>query len=121
MPPKAEYWILSKEEFNQIKAQINEGGERLLGNLTQDGFAKIKSSNDWLGLTVEKKVNDLLIFVAFYLSRESPQEFELVLRKWNVNNPSQTCIDLYEKTYNSIEEIQISFNNEVKEIKRLLP
>jgi hypothetical protein len=121
MPPKPEYWILSKEEINKIKAQVNEVGERLMENLKQDGFTKIKSLNDWLGLTVEKRENDLLTFVVFSLCRESPQEFQLVLRKWNVNNPSETCVDLYEKTYNSIEEFQISFNKELKEIKVLLP
>jgi hypothetical protein len=117
MPPKAEYWILSKEEFTTIKARINEVGDRLLENLKQDGFTKIKSSNDWLGLTVEKKENDLLTFVAFCLRRESPKEFQLFLRKWNVNNQSETCIDLYEKKYNSIDEFQASSDKDVKEIK----
>ena len=120
MPTKAEYWILTKEQFNEIKTQINELGENLLNNLQDVGFAKIKSSNDWLGLTVERRQGDLLTFVLFSLIRESPKEFGLVLRKWDIKNPSETCIDLYEKRFNHIQDFVFSFNDELTLIKEKL-
>ena len=120
MPPKAEYWILSKEQFNEIKTQINEWGEKILDDLQGIGFTKIKSSNEWLGLTVEKRRGDLLIFVSFSLSRESPQEFQIVLRKWDIKNPSETCVDLYENSFSNIEDFVLSFSNELKLIKEKL-
>jgi hypothetical protein len=69
MPPKAEYWKLNKEQFNEIKTQINELGEKILDDLQEIGFTKIKSSTDWLGLTVEKRQGDLVTFVGFSLYR----------------------------------------------------
>ena len=120
MPPKAEYWTLTKEQFDKTKAQISVLGERLLNNLQQEGFTKIKSSSDWLGLTVEKKSDDLLTFVAFSLNRESPLEFRLLLRKWNINNPLETCVDLYEKTFYSLEEFESSFSRELVIVKEVL-
>jgi hypothetical protein len=117
MPPKAEYWVLTKEQFNEIKTQINELGEKLLNNLQDVGFTKIKSSSDWLGLTVEKRQGDLLTFVLFSLVRELPQEFELVLRKWDIKNLPETCVDLYEKSFNSIQDFVRSLNDELTPIK----
>ncbi len=120
MPPKAEYWVLTKEQFIEIKNKINDLGEKLLNNLQAEGFTKIKSSNDWLGLTVENKQNDLLTFVCFSVERESPMKFSLVLRKWDIKNPSETAVELYEKSFNTIDEFESLFNYEIKAIKRLL-
>lgn len=117
MPPKADYWVLTKEQFNEIKTQINELGEKLLNNLQDLGFTKIKSSNDWLGLTVEKRQGDLLTFVSFSLVRELPLEFELVLRKWDIKNPPGTCVDLYEKSFNNTQDFVFSFNDELTPIR----
>lgn len=119
MPPKAEYLILTKEQFIEIKARINELAEKLLSNLQQEGFSKIKSSDDWLGITVEKKEDDLLTFVAFSLYHESPMEFQLDLKKWNIKNPSGTVVQLYERTFNSIEEFESSFEQHIRVLKGL--
>ena len=120
MAPKAEYWTLTSQQFNEIKSGINELGENLLNKLQQYGFTKIKSNNDWLGLTIEKKENDLLTFVSFSLEKETPQQFELLLRKWNVNNPPQTCSDLYRKYFARITDIETSIDTEVKMIAEKL-
>jgi len=119
MTPKAEYWTLTNEQFKEIKTQINELGEKLLETLQQNGFTKIKSSNDWLGFTVEKSQGEILTFVGFSLYVESPQQFQLVLRKWNIKNPSETSVDLYEKKFAKIEEFESSFNEELMIIKNL--
>jgi hypothetical protein len=120
MPPKAEYWILTKEQFNEIKTQINELGEKILDDLQGIGFTKIKSSSEWLGLTVEKRQGDLLTFVLFSLSRESPQEFQLVLRRWDIKNPPATCVDLYEKSFSHMQDFVLSFKDELTLIKEKL-
>ena len=120
MPPKPEYWILTKEQFTKFKSQINELGQKLLTNLQANGFTKITSWDDWLGVSVEMLKEDILTFVCFSLIRESPQEFRLILRSWNINNPSGTCVDLYEKIFNTIEEYESSFTDESKRIKSFL-
>ena len=120
MHPKAEYWRLTQEQFDKIKIQINELGEKLLDGLQQEGFTKIKSSSDWLGVTVEKKIDDLLTIAGFSLDRESPLEFRLVLRRWNVCDPTKTYIDIYEKKFHSIKEFESSFDNELQIIKEAL-
>jgi|SRR5688572_22473851 len=120
MPPKPEYWVLTKEQFNEIKTEINELGAKLLDGLQGIGFAKIKSSNDWLGLTVEKRNGDLLTFVLFSLVREAPREFQLVLRRWDVKNPPETCVDLYERSFSNIRDFVLSFEDELILIKERL-
>ena len=110
MPPKAEYWSISNQQFKQLKDEINALGERLLENLQQYGFTKIKSSNDWLGVTVEKHNNNLLTFVCFSLNRETPLEFEITLRQWDVTNPSATKVDFYNKAFTEIGEFSANFD-----------
>ena len=120
MPPKAEYWSISNQQFKQLKDEINALGERLLENLQQYGFTKIKSSNDWLGVTVEKHNNNLLTFVCFSLNRETPLEFEITLRQWDVTDPSKTKVDFYNKTFTEIGEFSVNFDTEFDAIKTKL-
>ena len=40
--------------------------------------------------------------------------------KWKDSNPSDTYVELYDKTFNSIEEFESSFNDELQVIKGIL-
>ncbi len=81
MHPKPIHWTLTDDEFNAIKSQLNELGKMFLDNLRPNGFTKIKSREHWLSFRLEKLNEDVFIFIAFSLIKESPPEFELVVRK----------------------------------------
>lgn len=120
MPPKREYWTISNEQFNSIKAQLNELGKMFLKSLRPDGFTKIKSRPHWLSFSLQKEDNDLFVFIAFSLISESPQEFELVLRKLEIKNPPEPFVELYEKKIKNINEFKSRFDTELALIKEKL-
>jgi hypothetical protein len=120
MPPKPEYWTLTKEQFNELKAKITETGEKILENLRQYGFTKLKSSNDWLGVTIEKRQIDILTFVGFSLVKESPREFSLILRSWDIKNPAETSVHFYEYSFDNIGSFESDFDSKMATIKKIL-
>ncbi|MBD0333819.1 MAG: hypothetical protein ICV66_14330 [Chitinophagaceae bacterium] len=116
MPPKPEYWTISEKQFKASKTRIDNLGQRLFESLNKYGFTKIESQADWLGLTINKRKEESLTFVSLSLYRETPLEFELVLRQWNVKNPSKTSKDIYRKTFHNIDEIESTYDLELKNI-----
>lgn len=118
MPFKREHLSLSDEQFNNIKAQLNELGKMFLNSLRSDGFTKIKSRPHWLSFRVEKEEEDLFVFIAFSLISESPQEFELVLRKLEIKDPPGPFVELYEKKIKNIDEFKSCFDTELALIKK---
>ena len=120
MPPKPEYWVLSPQQFHNLKSYIDSLGEKIFHRLKQHGFDKIESQRDWLGLTVNRNEDRLLTLVSFSLIRESPIEFELILRRWNKSEPSKTCVNFYRKSFNSIEEVENTIDLELNIISEKL-
>jgi hypothetical protein len=105
MPPRPEYWILNEKQFKQIKSQLDDIGQYAYTQLEPVGFTNLKSQPDWLGFTIEKKAGEQLTIVVFSLIKEKPIEFELAARQWQISNPSETCIEIYQKAFASIEEV----------------
>ena len=61
-----------------------------------------------------------MTMVGFSLRTESPITFALIARKWQVANPSQTCTNLYKKSFATIEEIIDNPNVELEALKKHL-
>src|SRR6266498_5887365 len=117
MPLSPKYWTLTDEQFHEIKTQLNELGKMFLDNLRENGFTKIKSRDHWLSFTIEKSNKDLFAFIAFSLIRESPPEFELILRKLDIKSSPEPFVELYEKKIVDIDEFKSSFDTELAMIK----
>lgn len=67
MPPKAEYWILTSDEFKHIKSLLDLVSEKLFELLKPEGFQKVESSRDWLGFTICRKTQKFLTTVSLSL------------------------------------------------------
>lgn len=89
----------------EIKSELDKLGPSVYSALRPLGFTKLETSSDWLGFTINKKEGDRLTLVGFSLTKENPLTFELIARKWQVANPTQTCTNLYQKSFASLKEL----------------
>ena len=83
MPPKPEYWIITEEQFNETKSQIEKLSKKMFDKLEPFGFNKIESYPEWLGVVIKKAESEVLTLVSFSLFSEKPLEFELLLKQWS--------------------------------------
>ena len=121
MPPKPEYWIITEEQFNETKSQIEKLSKKMFDKLEPFGFNKIESYPEWLGVVIKKAESEVLTLVSFSLFSEKPLEFELLLKQWSKKNPSETYIDIYRKCFNEIEQLERNFDGEMKSLCERLP
>jgi hypothetical protein len=42
------------------------------------------------------------------------------MRRWDLKNPSETCVDLYEKRFNNIQDFVLIYKGELTLIKEKL-
>jgi hypothetical protein len=112
----SEYWILDAEKIKELTTSIQSLGAEILRNIIElrlDGkhpnsIWKLKTTRGWIGLSIEKVENNQRIIFWLSLNREEPIEFTAGLRYWDKNNPSETCVDLFENSYQELDSINIS-------------